>query len=187
MLKKEDFQCIGTLGRSHGLSGELTAKLSVDLGELTEDAEDPLFLMLEERGLLIPFRVEGLRSKAGDIDLIKFAGLDDKEHAEHWVGTPIWLDRAYLDESAISSDLLEYRDLVGYEVLNAEDGSSVGRLISIDESTINTLALVECPTGQELLLPLAESLIQELDSDQKLLRLTIPLGLLDDSAPYDID
>ena len=71
MLRKEDFEYIGTLGRAHGIQGEVAAKLSVDLSGLWEQGEaTSLFLMLEERGLLIPYRVLGLRSKGGDIDLL---------------------------------------------------------------------------------------------------------------------
>lgn len=186
MLKKEDFECIGTLGRSHGLSGEITAKLSIDISNLIED-EEALFLMLEEHGLLIPFRVEGLRSKAGDIDIIKFSALESKEAAERWVNTPVWLDKAYLSEAEDVTDLLEYAHFVGYNLLDAESNQLIGTITEVDETTINTLITVERTTGEELILPIADELLAGIDVAQRTISLIIPAGLLDDSAEYDID
>ncbi|KGN83489.1 ribosome maturation factor RimM [Porphyromonas sp. COT-290 OH860] len=186
MLKKEDFECIGTLGRSHGLSGEITAKLSIDISNLIDD-EEALFLMLEEHGLLIPFRVEGLRSKAGDIDIIKFSGLESKEAAERWVNTPVWLDKAYLSEAEDVTDLLEYAHFVGYNLLDAESNLLIGTITEVDETTINTLITVERTTGEELILPIADELLAGIDVVQRTISLIIPAGLLDDSAEYDID
>ena len=67
MLSKEDFEFVGTLGRAHGIQGEVSAKLSVDLSGLWEGADTSLFLMLEEQGLLIPYRVLKLRTKGDEI------------------------------------------------------------------------------------------------------------------------
>ena len=99
MLHKEDFEHIGTLGRAHGIQGEVAAKLSVDLSGLWEQGEaTSLFLMLEERGLLIPYRVLGLRSKGGDIDLLTLSGITTKEAADQLSGHSVWLDKAYLED-----------------------------------------------------------------------------------------
>ena len=48
MLDKADFEPIGCLGRTHGIGGELSAKLSVDLSVLWEE-DERLFLFLEEQ------------------------------------------------------------------------------------------------------------------------------------------
>ena len=62
MLDKADFEPIGRLGRTHGIGGELSAKLSVDLSVLWEE-DERLFLFLEEQELLIPYRVRSLRAR----------------------------------------------------------------------------------------------------------------------------
>ena len=82
MLRKEDFEHIGTLGRAHGTQGEVSAKLSVDLSGLWEGADTSPFLMLEEQGLLIPYRVLKRRTKGEDIDLITFSGITTKDDAD---------------------------------------------------------------------------------------------------------
>ena len=87
MLRKEDFEHIGTLGRAHGTQGEVSAKLSVDLSGLWEGADTSLFLMLEEQGLLIPYRVLKRRTKGEDIDLITFSGITTKDVPFGWIVT----------------------------------------------------------------------------------------------------
>lgn len=186
MIKKEDYINIGNTGRAHGLLGELACKLTVDIADWIADEEGRAFLMLEEHGLLIPFRIEGHRTKAGDVDLIKFAGLDSKEEAERWIGVPIWLAREVVDETEEGSPLDDYARLVGYQVFDAVSGGFVGEVVSVDQSTLNTLLILERTGGDELLLPLAAELIAALDEATRRLTLMIPEGLLTDEAEYDI-
>lgn len=181
MIKKEDYEYIGSIGRAHGLQGELSAKLTVDLEPLVE-GDEPLFLMMEEQGLLIPMRLESWRTKAGDIDLIKFWGIDNPEAAEAYVGRPLWLSKQYfeLEDGSAAVDLLDFVHYVGYGVIDAETNTFIGTIIDVDDTTLNTLLSVERDgEGGELILPIARELIECIDPDQKLLHLHIPSGLLE--------
>ena len=177
MLSKEDFEFVGTLGRAHGIQGEVSAKLSVDLSGLWEGADTSLFLMLEEQGLLIPYRV--LRAKGDEIDLITFSGITTKEEAEALTGRPVWLDRDYLsDEEA--EELFELQHYVGYELYDASSDASIGVIEEIDDSTLNTLFLrVRTHSDEELVLPISEELVDRLDITEHRLYLHIPAGLLE--------
>jgi ribosome maturation factor rimM len=178
MLRKTDFELIGTLGRAHGIQGEVSAKLSVDLSGLWGGADTSLFLMLEERGLLIPYRVLSWRTKAGDIDLLRFSDIDTKEQAEQLSGRAVWLDKDYLTEEG-GSDLLELSHFVGYELYDATTGQLIGRITDIDDTTLNTLLRVETTTSHERVLPIADELIASVDTQLHRLSLLIPEGLLD--------
>lgn len=178
MLRKEDYEPIGTLGRSHGIQGEITAKLSVDLSGLGEEAMSDFFLMLEEQGLLIPYRVLKLRTKNSDQDLITFAGITTKEDAELLTGRSVWLDRSYLDDEEVE-ELLGFEHYVGFQLHHAGSGEPIGVIQEIDDTTINTLLRVLTPTGQELVLPISEELIAQVSLSQHQLSLHIPEGLLD--------
>ena len=92
MLEKEDFENIGYVQRTHGIQGELACKTTVDLSFISED-EDRYFLMLEEQGLLIPYAVEGFRTKTDEIDLISFGGIETKDKAETLFVSSLWLSR----------------------------------------------------------------------------------------------
>ena len=179
MLRKEDFEHIGTLGRAHGTQGEVSAKLSVDLSGLWEGTDTSPFLMLEEQGLLIPYRVLKRRTKGEDIDLITFSGITTKDEADALTGRPIWLDRDYLSGEEDVEDFFDLQHFVGFDLYDASTQSCVGRAVEIDESTINTLLRVETTAGEELILPISEELIERLDLQGHRLYLHIPAGLLE--------
>lgn len=184
MLRKEDYVHIGYVGRSHGVHGEVACKLDVEIAELVEESEGRFFVMLEDSELLIPYRVESHRTKAGDIDLLHFAGIGSKEEVESLSGRPLWLERSYILEEDLSEDPYEYTRYKGFELYTADTTCLVGKVIEVDESTINTLLYVETAEGEELILPIAEELLRGYDDEARRLYLEIPKGLLDDSSEY---
>lgn len=185
MLHKNDFEQIGFVGKAHGVQGEVACKLNADLSAIYD--EDDLFLMLEEQGLLIPYRVVNHRTKAGDVDLIRFSGISTKDDAEKLTNTPIWISKDYLGEDALNDDPYEYSRYVGFSVYSEADEALVGRVVDIDETTMNTIFYVERESGEELILPVADELFVGFNDEEKILMLSIPDGLLDDNAAYDID
>lgn len=186
MLHKKDFVQIGVIGRTHGIQGEVSMKLSVDLSGVLEDGER-VFLMLEEEGLLIPYAIESHRSRSNEVDLIRLAGINSLKEAETLVGKAVWLDKDYLGEDELSEDPYEWSRYVGFEVYDAETDAAVGRVIEVDERTLNVLLLLETPTGQELTLPIAEELLVGVNDEDRVCVLHIPRGLLDESLMEDED
>lgn len=188
MLTKEQFERIGVIGRAHGINGEVSMRLEVEIAPLLEEGER-LFLMLEIDGLLIPFAVEQHRYKAGDVDLVRFSGIATKEQAEALVGLSVWLDKDYIGEAELSSDPYEWSRYQGYRVEDARTGAYIGTITHVEDSTLNTLLYV-LPEGAdesgEILLPIAEALLVAYDDQAQSIKLAIPEGLLDDTAEYDI-
>ena len=157
----------------------MSAKLSVDLSGLWEGADTSLFLMLEEQGLLIPYRVLKRRTKGNDIDLITFSCITTKDEAEALTGRSVWLDRDYLSEEEDIEDFFDFQHYVGFSLYDAATQSQIGQIVAIDESTLNTLLQVETTAGDELILPISEELIDHLELDEHCLYLQIPSGLFD--------
>ncbi|MDO4707707.1 MAG: 16S rRNA processing protein RimM [Porphyromonadaceae bacterium] len=186
MIRKEDYLHIGHTGRAHGLSGELACKLTVDIKDWIEDEEGRAFLMLEQDGLLIPFRIESHRTKSEEVDLIKFAGISSKEEAERWGNTPVWLIKDVMADMVEDSPLDDFALFLGYEVYARDTSRFLGEIVHVDETTMNTLITVQSVERGELLLPLAGELISSVDEQARRLVLIIPDGLLTDDAPYDI-
>jgi len=142
-------------------------------------AAPSLFLMLEEQGLLIPYRVLKRRTKGDDIDLITFSGITTKDEAEALTGRSVWLDRDYLSEEEDIEDFFDFQHYVGFSLYDAATQSHIGQIVAIDESTLNTLLQVETTAGDELILPISEELIDHLELDEHRLYLQIPSGLFD--------
>ncbi len=183
MLKKEEFEKIGYISSTHGVHGELACKLDVELDDLIAEEPD-LFFMLEDQGLLIPYRVLGHRTKGRDIDLITFSDISTKEQAEKLLGYSIWLDRTYIGEDTLSEDPLYYVRYVGYKLFLAQADEYIGNIVSVDDSTMNVLLYVDRGVEGELVVPIAEELIANYDDDRRTIHLYIAEGLLSDTAEY---
>lgn len=184
MLEKRNFALIGHIGKTHGVSGEVASRLDVDLVSLSAE-EDDLFVMLEDNGLLIPYRILSCRAKANDIDLLTFDGVTTKEQAERLTGRAVWLSRDYMEDDGGDGGITSYTDCIGYTVRDYDTQAEVGTISDVDESTLNAFLYLEAMTGEELILPIADELIASIDTTRKELILHIPIGLLDGDAVYD--
>ena len=66
---------------------------------------------------------------------------------------------------------------MGFEIIENQKGS-IGRITAVDDSTANALFVVETESG-EVLIPIADEFITEIDHDRKTISMKLPEGLLD--------
>lgn len=122
--------------------------LSIGFLKRTHNRDLPAFVFVQRDGLFVPFRSEEIASLMGE---------------------EIWVLRSDMQEE--DDGLMTWQDLVGYTV--EDDGTKIGIIADIDESTINTLATLE--DGR--MLPLHEDFIQEIDEDARVLHVQLPFQL----------
>lgn len=160
MIEQSDLVLIGRMTRLHGKKGELQCLLCNDLLYSAE----PVFIMIGLEGLPVPFRIEEWREKGSETVLFTLKGIKTEQQALRLVGSEVYLLRS--DCAAVGSSdeetVLVWQDLVGYELYDANE-AYMGRIESVDESTVNTL----CQTDKDKLFPLHEDLIIRLDTDRK--------------------
>lgn len=73
---------------------------------------------------------------------------------------------------------LSVAEIVGYQVIDAANGQTVGTIKAVDDATINTLFEVETPDGRSVVLPANADLIGTFDRAQRTVTMTIPDGVL---------
>ena len=168
MIRKEDVYKIGKLGKTHGIKGEISMQVDDDVF----DRVDADYLVLELDGIMVPFFMEEYRFKTDETALVKFEGIDKQERARELTGTEVFFPRELAE--SYDNDELSYAQLVGYTVINSNNGKSVGTISYVDEQTINIMFELEDGT----LLPASEELIVEIDTEKKEITLDIPEGLL---------
>ena len=91
------------------------------------------------------------------------------------MGKRFILPNHYLDE--IEDDEFELEYFIGFEVFDATFGK-IGKIIAVDESTTNTLFVVE-HGDNEVLIPAAEEFIDDMNHEKRVISLNLPEGLLD--------
>ena len=168
MIKESDVFKIGRLGKAHGVKGEVTFMFDDDIF----DRVDADYLVLDIDGILVPFFMEEYRFRSDTVCLVKFKGVDTQQRAQELTGCDIFFPRAIAEEG---DEMPSLASLVGFEIVNASDGKTIGNIAAIDDSTANILFELE----DGMLIPANDELITDIDAEQRRIRMKIPEGLLD--------
>ena len=168
MIRREEVYKIGRLGKAHGIKGEISFLLDDDVF----DRVDADYLVLDIDGILVPFFMEEYRFKTDSNALIKFEGIDSQEQARDLTGCDVFFPRKLTDEE--DGDL-SWASIVGFDLVDARAEKSIGKIASIDDSTINIL--FELEDGK--LIPASEELITNVDTKKHQIIIQLPEGILE--------
>ena len=168
MIKQEEVYKIGRLGKSHGVRGEVSFLFDDDVF----DRVDADYLILDIDGILVPFFIEEYRFRSDTTALMKFEGIDTQERARELTGCDVYFSR---NLAAGDDDSISWSAIVGFDIIDASTNKSVGRIASIDDSTLNILFCLE--DGH--LIPASEDLITQIDQQARTITMHLPAGLLD--------
>ena len=158
-------QKIAQVLKSNGREGELLVGF-VGIAPEDIDLEEPVFIEFD--GLPVPFYFESFTPRGNTRALVRLTGVRNLTDAEELVGRDVCAeDDLYEDED---------EDLTGWTVLDA-DGTEVGTVTAHEDIPGNPCIWVETGHG-EVLVPLREELVLDVDEQKETLRMTIPEGLL---------
>ena len=158
-------QRIGQVLKSNGRDGELLVSFS-GIAPEEIDLEEPVFIEFD--GLPVPFYFESFTQRGSSRALVRLTGVRSLRDAEELAGAAIYVeDDLYEDEE---------EDLTGWTVLQA-DGTPAGTVSAHEDIPGNPCIWVETGHG-EVLIPLHEELVLEVDEEKQTLRMEIPEGLL---------
>jgi 16S rRNA processing protein RimM len=167
MIKQEEVYRIGRLGKAHGVKGEVSFMFDDDIF----DRVDADYLVLDIDGILVPFFIEEYRFRSDTVALMKFEDIDTQQRAAELTGSDVYFPRALAEEDNAPTLAL----LVGFDLVEANEGRVVGRIAAIDDSTANLL--FELEDGR--LIPASDELIDDIDQQRRVITMRLPEGLLD--------
>lgn len=167
MIREDDVYKIGRIGKPHGIGGEVTLRFSDDVF----DRVDADYLVLMVDGIFVPFFIEEYRFRSEEVALVKFEDIDTMDRAAELTGCDVFFPRHLAD---IDNDVLTWSQIVGYDIVDVASGKVIGRIESVDESTINVL--LELTDGT--LIPAADEFIDDIDHEARKLFMSLPDGLL---------
>lgn len=168
MIKEENIYQIGRLGKTHGVRGEISFLFDDDVF----DRVDADYLILKVDGIFVPFFIEEYRFKSDSNAIIKFEDIDTQERARELTGADVYFPRSLAEND---DENLSWPVLVGFDIIEASSGRTIGRIASVDDSTLNILFCLD--DGR--LIPASEKLITAIDQQTRTLTMHIPEGLLD--------
>lgn len=176
MIKEEQLIEIGTILKLHGLKGEMN--VSVRDAVFDEVKKCP-YLVCQLDGIYVPFFIESYRWKGSTTMLLKFEDVDTLEKAEEFCGLTLYFDRRCFsakEAKAYDAQVEEDKGLIGYRIEDITLGD-LGEITDINDMTANVLFIVD-HEGEELMIPAAEDLIEEIDDDNKVIKMNLPAGLV---------
>ena len=172
MIHFEEVYCIGKFTRTHGVQGEMALAFTDDIF----DRVDCPYLICNMDGILVPFFIEEYRFKNNDVALIKFERIDTAEAASIFTNKEVYFPKSYAEQATDGEYSWQY--FVGFSTEDVHYGQ-LGELVAVDESTINTLFVIEDEHGKEILIPAQEEFIVEIDHDKRIIKFKLPDGLLE--------
>ncbi len=161
---------IGFISKPHGFKGELI--FAIEKGYPEEYAETDFF-WIELEGNPVPFFVDEIRVNGSGM-IVKLEDVNTETEARIISGKKISVDQSTTDSV---EDEITWDSLIGYTVFDEAHGK-LGVLEGIEEYPQQVIA--RCTVNEkEVLFPLHEDLILEIDDEKKELHIQLPEGLLD--------
>ena len=172
MTKEECFE-LGIISKLFSFKGEVILYLDSDQPEQYYDL-DMVFLEINKQ--LVPYFVEksGVHNKANQLR-VRFDTVDDEEGAKRIVKKKAYLPLTELPK--LKDDQFYYHEVKGF-MMHDQDDKEVGKVLDIIENPANTLAEVSYKFS-EALIPLNDQSFISIDKVNKIIKVSIPEGLLD--------
>lgn len=161
---------IGTVGRPHGLRGEVSVRLSTDSPELR--FADGATVVVGDRYL----RVESTRRHQGAL-LVSLAGVADRTQAQALQGSQVWAE-VPAQETPLEVDEFYDRHLIGLEVRDARS-VAVGSVVDVLHLPGQECLVVDV-AGSQRMVPFVTELVPVVDMDAGFVQVADLPGLLED-------
>lgn len=170
-MQKEEAFYIGYITKTKGLKGEVQLYFEFE----DYQALDLDVVFADMNGKMVPFFVASHKLYPNQTGLFYFDDLDHIDKAQALVKKKIYMPLNKMPER--DEDDFTYDDLKGYQVTDETHGE-LGEIIAINEYPQQFVATV-LYKEKEILFPLNEDMIIEIDEDEKTLLVDLPEGLLD--------
>ena len=168
----EGFFKAGYISRVHGIRGEVKAKFEV---EDIFDFEDRASVFLAKQGKPALFHVTAFRIQNDQEAILAFEEVKDRNAAELLRGYSIYIPLAELPQ-AEEGDFY-YHDIIGFRLVD-ENLGEIGVLKDVYEMPGQDLMALDYQ-GREALIPMADTILLNIDMEHKTIHTRVPEGLLE--------
>ena len=176
MILRDDIIEIGRYNKPHGVNGEISASVDVEIDALGAFS----CLISDIDGIFVPFFVEAMRSKSNSTALLTIDGIKDEKQAALLVNKDIFVLKSEYEQLSYDEDCDEMPIdfFIGFTLFDQER-TCVGTIVDVDDATDNVLFIVDRPNGDTIPLPAADELITDKDVEGKTMEMALPQGILD--------
>lgn len=171
-MRKEDCFYLGKIVKKYSFKGELLAKLDTDQPELYENL-DAIFVQV--RNNLIPFFIESSQLHKSELLRIKFEDVDTEGDADALLKSELYIPLEFLPK--LEGNKFYFHEVINFKIIDKNFGD-VGIIKAINDSTAQSLFEID-RNGLEILIPMNDEFILEVNRDNKSITVETPPGLID--------
>lgn len=169
MLK--GYYYLGKITKVFGLKGELLVYLDTDEPHKYKTMESVFFNLNEEP---VPFFIQSIKFKSDHQFIIQFEDIDE-HNASQYVDTLLYLPLEMLPP--LSGNKFYYHEIKGFRIIDIVHGD-LGVCVDVLEYPHQAIFQINHPKG-EILVPIAEDVIKNVDRINKTIHIQAPEGLVE--------
>lgn len=171
-MQKEDCFYLGKIVSKYSFKGEVLVKIDTDEPELYDTMES-VFVAL--RNNLVPFFIRKCRLHKSQLLRIDFEEVNSEDDADKIMGSGLYLPLSFLPK--LTGNKFYFHEIIGFTILDDIHGD-IGIIQSVNDTT--SQALFEILKGdKQLLIPINDDIITQVDRENKTIHVTTPEGLVD--------
>ena len=171
-MQKEDCFYLGKIVSKHSFKGEVLVKLDTDEPGIYENMES-VFVSIGNN--LVPFFIEKCYLHKSNLLRIRLEDISSEADADRIIGSHLYLPLEFLPK--LSGNKFYCHEIMGFDVIDSQHGN-IGVIKGVNDSVSQALFEVE-KDDKQLLIPVADNIIDKVDRESKTLYVTTPEGLVD--------
>lgn len=165
-----EFLEVGKIINTHGLRGDVKIVTWTDYPEDFEEI-DKVYIRRKTGDEILT--ITNIKYQKNNI-IVKFKEIADINEAEKYKNLVVWADREDLPQLPEGAHYIA--DLIGLDVVD-EDGNLVGKLVDVFNTGANDIYDVKRDGKKNLLLPVIDEVVKDIDLDAKKITVHIMEGL----------
>lgn len=172
-MNRETLLHVGYIARKYSFKGEVLARFEEDY--LSEFKIKDIYI--EIKGDLVPFSILKMLPHTKGLQRLKIDTIDAEEQALSLVRCNVYISKALLPQKRGKDFYLH--ELIGFTVEDSLHGT-IGKITRIDQAHIQPLMVIrQDANAKEVLIPLVDAFIVDLDRPSCVVKVKTPEGLID--------
>ncbi|UVI32473.1 ribosome maturation factor RimM [Paenibacillus spongiae] len=165
---------VGKVVNTHGIRGELKVVSQTDFPDERFAAGSLLILENPEQKQQLEVEVQSAREHK-NMFIVKFKGYDNINDVEKYKG---WMLKVSKDNrSDLDDGEYYYFEIIGCRAIT-EDGEELGTITEILSPGANDVWVVEAKKGKQVLLPVIDEVVLQVDVKEKVVTVRLMEGLI---------
>ncbi len=169
-MDKNEYFYLGTISRKFSFKGEVVLQINADLNTFPNHIKS-VFVDLQQKR--IPYFIEFTKTHKKNSIRLKFEDVNSEIEAENLVKHDVFILKSEID----IDDEFSLKDLIGFKAYG-DHNNFIGEITNLNTSTLQAFFEVQS-NEKQILIPVNEDWILEIDEDQKEIFFELPEGLLD--------